>query len=211
MMKRFVFVASITFASIFATMFASTARANPNLVVNGSFEQGQAGLGSFAGWTTVLGDDGTFVDSNGQTGTHYGQASNGLWSAFFGSTRADGGASITQTFATNAGQTYVFGFDFANDNGGLAASDAFTALVNGAALFSVDNLAAQDYVHRMYSFVATGSTTSLAFRGYNDNGYVELDNVTVAAVPEPGSLALIGGGLLALASRRREPTKVNRR
>ena len=193
-------------AAVAALVFAGGAGAAPNLIVNGSFEQGPGGLGSFAGWTTALGDDGTFVDSNGQTGTRYGQATNGLWSAFFGSTRAAGGASISQVFATVAGQTFIVGFDLANDNGGGAAIDAFSASVGGVTLFSATGLPAQDYVHRTLSFVGSGTPTRLVFQGYNDNGYVELDNVVVTAVPEPGTLGLVGGAALLLAglrSRRR--------
>src|SRR5215475_6590589 len=76
-----------------------------NLVANGSFEGGTLGIGSFEDWQTDLGDISTFVDSNGITGNAYGDATDGIWSAFFGSTAADGGASISQSLATTAGQT----------------------------------------------------------------------------------------------------------
>src|ERR1700744_6264009 len=79
-----------------------------NLVTNGSFEQGTLGIGRFTGWTTNLGDISPFVDS--------GDASDGIWSAYFGSTAVDGGASISQNLATTPGQVYVFSFDLANSN-----------------------------------------------------------------------------------------------
>src|SRR6185312_1785815 len=112
-----------------------------NLVTNGSFEQGAGGIGSFDGWQTVLGDAATFVDSSGQTGAHPGQASDGLWSAYFGSTAASGGASLSQTLATIAQQTYILTFDFANDNGGQPASNALQTSVGGVQELSVVNLA----------------------------------------------------------------------
>ena len=71
-----------------------------SLVTNGSFEQGALGIGSFQGWQTTFGDSATFVDSNGQTGLSYGQASEGKWAAYFGSTSASGGAFITQSLLT---------------------------------------------------------------------------------------------------------------
>jgi hypothetical protein len=111
-------------------------------------------------WQTNLGDISTFVDSNGQTGLHFGKASDGLWAAYFGSTAADGAASISQTLATTA--------------------------VN------------QDYTHYQVSFVASSSATQLQFSGSNDNSYFELDDVVVAAIPEPGTWGLRVTGAAAI-------------
>src|ERR1700760_3701791 len=106
--------------AIWLTVCGMAHAAPVNLVNNGSFEQGTLGIGSFQGWQTSLGDISTFVDSSGQTGPNFGQASDGLWAAYFGSTLADGGSSISQTLATTANQLYVLTFDMANDNGGLS-------------------------------------------------------------------------------------------
>ena len=177
-----------------------------NLVANGSFEQGSLGLGSFDGWATTLGDATTFVDSSGQTGPHYGQASDGLWAAYFGSTQADGGATISQLLATTAGQHYTLSFDVANDNGGLAASNALDVSIGGTPVFAASDLADQDYVHESITFVA-GGPTALSLFAFNDQSYLELDNIAVTAlpVPEPGNLPLLLAGLLAtgVALRRR--------
>lgn len=184
------------FLSLAALAISGLTHANAaNLVTNGSFEQGLGGIGSFTGWQTVLGDASTFVDSSGQTGTHPGQASDGLWSAYFGSTAASGGSSISQILATSVGQTYLLTFDLANDNGGQPAHDALLASVGGIPVFSA-NLPTQDYAHERVFFIASGTQTALSFSGYNDTGYLQLDNVAVAAVPEPASLALLlVGGL----------------
>lgn len=170
-----------------------------NLVTNGSFEQGPGDIGSFSGWQTVLGDASTFVDSSGQTGTHPGQASNGLWSAYFGSTAASGGSSISQTLATSVSQTYLLTFDLANDNGGALAANSFQAFIgSGTPVFSGINLPVQDYAPRQILFVAPGSSTVLRFSAYNDSGYLQLDNITVEAVPEPSGFTLALAGLLAI-------------
>jgi hypothetical protein len=187
---------------------AGWAHADANLVANGSFEQGTAGIGSFSGWQTTLGDPATFVDSSGQTGTHPGQASDGTWSAYFGSTLASGGSSISQWLATAIGQTYVLSFDIANDNGGAAAVNGFSASLGADVVQSFAGLGVQDYAHTLVSFTASSATTLLSFSGYNDNGYLQLDNVAVtAAVPEPSAVALTLAGLVAvglrLGSRRR--------
>ena len=183
-----------------APAFSAVAHAAPvNLVTNGSFEQGTLGIGSFAGWQTTLGDSSTFVDSSGQTGRAYGQATDGKWAAYFGSTQADGGASIAQTLQTTAGQVYSLSFDLANDNGGLQASNSFSAYLAGVQVFSATNLASQGFVHEQIAFQATTTATALRLFGFNDQSYVELDNVAVTATtPEPSSLWLLTTGLLCV-------------
>lgn len=174
-----------------------------NLVTNGSFELGTLGIGSFQGWQANLGDTSTFVDSSGQTGSLYGQAFNGLWAAYFGSTAADGGASISQSLATITGQQYLLTFELANDNGGLPPINDFIVTVGAQQAFSFSNLAAQPYTFYQFAFTAASNQTALTLFGSNDNSYLELDNVTVAPVPEPGALALftVGGLLTTLLLR----------
>lgn len=181
-----------------------------NLVTNGSFEQGTLGIGSFQGWQTNLGDISTFVDSSGQIGSHYGQASDGLWAAYFGTTAADGSSSISQTLATTTNQGYLLSFDLANDNGGLPPINSFLVSLGNVTAFSFTNAADQNYIHYQYTFVASGSGTPLQFSGANDNSYFELDNVVVAAVPEPstGALLLLGIMAIGIVFRRRTGARV---
>lgn len=187
-----------TLAALLLTGFAYAAP--NNLVVNGSFETGR-----FDAWTTTLGDDTTFVDGSSTTGNHVDQATDGHWLAFFGSTQADGGASIAQQLATVAGTHYTLSLDLANTNGGSPAANAFAATIGGNALLSFDLLGDQDYIHYSASFTADSASTALTLSGFNDNGYLELDNVVVqaAAVPEPDTVLLDLAGLAALAAWRR--------
>ena len=54
------------------------------------------------------------------------------------------------------------------------------------------------------TFTASGATTLRFLTASNGLG-IDIDNVTVADVPEPWSLSLFAGGLLGLfASRRRQ-------
>lgn len=181
--------------------------ATVNLVSNGSFEQGAGGIGSFTGWQTTLRDSATFVDSSGQTGTHAGQADDGLWSAYFGSTASSGGSSISQTLTTDVNQMYALSFYVANDNGGQPANNSFVTSIGGRTE-SLSNLPSQNYSHEGFVFTASSTQTVLSFLGYNDGGYLQLDNVSVTAVPEPsGAMLMIAGsvvliGFLAIGRKR---------
>jgi hypothetical protein len=193
-MNRFIRLSFAALLFIGGTSIASSA----NLVTNGSFEQGTLGIGSFQGWQTNLGDISTFVDSSGKTGSLYGQASNGLWAAYFGSTAADGGASISQNLATTVNQGYLLSFDLANDNGGFTPLNSFLVSLGNVVAFSFTNAPNQNYIHYQYSFVASASSTPLLFSGSNDNSYFELDNVAVTPTPEPATLAFLLLGALAV-------------
>jgi hypothetical protein len=164
--------------------------AGVNLVTNDSFEQGTLGFGSFDGWQTNLGDISTFVDSSGQTGSNYGEASDGLCTAYFGTTAGNGGSLIDQTLDTTANQTYLLSFDLANDNAGLFPINSFLITVGNVTAFSFTDSADQNYIHYQYSFDVVSNATQLQFSGSNDNSYFELDNVVVAPAPEPGTLGL---------------------
>lgn len=196
-----------------ATMSSAVSLAAPNLVANASFEQGALGIGSFGGWTTTLGDPSTFVDSSGQTGPHFGQASDGLWSAWFGSTAADGGATISQVLATSANQRYALTFDVANDNGGLDPANALAVAVGGVQVLAIENLPSQDYARETVLFTAIGASTALSFFASNDQSWLQIDNVAVTAapVPEPEAAGMLLIGLLAAAAlARRRPGRARR-
>ncbi len=150
-MKRIFLVAALLTGAIGSTQAAN------NLVVNGSFELGSFGIGSFQGWQTALGDATTFVDSSGQTGPLYGQASDACGRRTSGRCRRQAGATISQALATVAGQAYELSFDLASDNAGAAPLNEFVASIDGAKVYDGVNLADQAYVHERVSFVATGS------------------------------------------------------
>jgi PEP-CTERM motif len=147
----------------------------------------------------------TFVDSSGQTGPLYGQAFDGLWSAYFGSTVGDGGASISQTLSTNVGQDYLLTFRLANDNAGLPPTNSFIVTVDNIPAYSFINLADQPYVAYELMFEASSNEPPLTFFGSNENSYFELDDVAVTSVPEPAALMLFSAGALMtlFALRRR--------
>jgi hypothetical protein len=80
-------------------------------------------------------------------------------------------------------------------------SDSISA---GWLLFSNNN---QGWASNSFTFVAAETSTSLFFAGgYNAGHYIGLDNVSVTAVPEPETYAMMLAGLGALGfmGRRRK-------
>ena len=195
-MKRLIWL----FVAGLLVVCGTASPAGINLIANGSFEQGTLGIGSFQGWQTDLGDISTFVDSSGLTGPDYGDAIDGLWAAYFGTTAADGGSSIWQTLATAPNQGYLLSFDLANDNGGLSSLKSFLVSAGNSTAFSFSGAADQNYVHYEFPFIASSGATEVEFSGANDNGYFELDNVVVASVPEPATSALLLLGAVAIGT-----------
>lgn len=181
---------------------------------NGSFE-----LGVNPGSTFVTLGNG----STGITGWVVGGNSvdyiGGYWQAEDGSRSVDlsgnANGSLSQTFDTIAGQSYLVNFFLAgNPDGGPAAKVAITS-ADGTQLqsntFTVtgsdtrSNMGWQPYA---YSFTAATSSTTLTFASATGTAYgPALDNVSVAAVPEPATWAMMLIGFAGLGmmvrSRRR--------
>ena len=167
-------------------MCAGSAHAQANIVANGGFE---AGLTS---WTT----SGFFaqgfdfgVDSLAHTGT----------SAFFGGA-IDGLGFLQQGIATQPGTRYDVDFWLASDG---FLPNRFQVVVDGTALLDREDILLQSYGASHTSFVATGALTQLQFGFRDDSGVLHLDDVRVAAIPEPAIGVLMTAGLGALAVLRR--------
>lgn len=201
---------------IAAAALALPATANAATIVNGSFESASVnpgggflslGFGSTAitGWT--VGGDG--VDYIG-----------GYWQAADGTRSIDlsrnGAGSISQTLSTVIGQSYTVTFALAGNPDGGPGTKVLLTLGTPGGLTQVDtfnvtgantraNMGWQTY---SYTFRAASTSTTLTFESATNTAFgPALDQVAIAAVPEPASWALMIAGVGftggALRTRRR--------
>jgi hypothetical protein len=168
------------------SLVAGPALGQANILANGGFESG------LASWTTssffAQGFD-FGIDSAAHSGT----------SAFFGGAIGELGF-LRQTVATQAGVRYDVDFWLASD--GFLPNQLQVA-VNGAPLLTLEDILVQSYAASHTSFVATSGSSVLQFGFRNDSGLLHLDDVRVAAIPEPAINLLMAAGLGALALLRR--------
>ena len=200
-----------------AALIACSTGANAATVVNGSFEEGTnpgsfttLGTGSTAitGWEVTAGS----VDYIGS----YWTASDGVRSVDLAGSSL-GTLSQTLTGLTTA-KRYVVTFDVArNPDGGVTPrTGTFSA---GGQSFGFAYTDATSTRSNMkwetvsYIFQATSSTATISFSSDASAGCCfgpALDNVSISAVPEPATWAMmIGGfGLIGAAARRRSAARV---
>jgi hypothetical protein len=179
-----------------AAMFAC-ASARADLVTNGGFE-----TGDFTGWTTSgngLAIDSVFPDA-------------GNFDASFSAFSSDPNPGVlSQSIATNAGQSYVLKFSLLDEAG--FAGDLFNVSFGGLSQTITGDQAApflHGSLYTLETFVVpaadiVGSSTMLAFEGEITPGIASawnLDTVSIVpftAVPETPTLFVLGMALLLSA------------
>ena len=200
------------FLPLATALLAASSLAHANLLVNGDFEASTSQTATPPGWTNVGHSDG--VISYGQFGTpaYDGQEMYDLGG--FGDAYGPIGDGIAQSFATTAGATYVVQFGLSSENGSL--DETLNVSAGNAAhdyLLSVDSSGPfeKPFATQTFTFVATGASTTLSFihtLGGDGNNDPLIDGVSVTAVPEPASLALLLAGLGLVGVSRKRTSRV---
>lgn len=198
----------VLLVAVAAAFLPSAAQATA--FTNGDFETGPApgsfttlGTGSTAlsGWIVSAGS----VDYIGS----YWQPGDGARSVDLS---GGGPGTLSQTFDTVAGKSYVVTFLLAGnpDGGPVVKPVTVSATGNGSGGYSFDTTghsrAAMGWQSFTYNFTATGISTTLSFASGAQSAYgPALDGVSVTAVPEPAGWALLiaGFGLVGGQIRRR--------
>lgn len=171
---------------------AMAASAQANLVVNGGFE-----TGNFTGWTTQAAAFGS------NYGVINGQSHSGSFSARFQANQGQQDA-IWQTLNTVQGTNYSIRFWLYNAGVG---DDNLQVLWEGFNILNQAPIEAplESWTEYNLNALATTNGSEFKFRLYDSNAWVLLDdiNVTASPVPEPATMAALGGGLLLMLRRRR--------
>lgn len=209
-------------AALGLAVLATPAQAAVNLIANGDFESGVFG-GLPTGWNATVSTPGQIVVLNGNAyipccGTGGSPANMASNFASFGPGQVDTtGAVLGQTFATNPGSTYNVSFQWGALGGG---SNGIVARIGDGTLTSVyltasatvnaNNNMDTTFATFTGSFVALSATSQIAFSVVGSSINIDpiVDNVSVSAVPEPSTWAmmLIGFAGLGFVARRRKLT-----
>ena len=190
-----------------------------NLLINGSFEQGNfvpteqgsmllgVGATDITGWTVENGG----LAWDGPTNPYGLTASDG---SYFLDLTGDhdnipyGGVVQSQTISTTIDAVYQLSFDLGSDSHYDTTAVGVQVTAGSASETFTSSLPVNrnQWQTFTFDFTATSASTSISFLGEADTNqkYIGLDNVSVVEVPEPGTLTLVAGpGLLVFAVWRR--------
>jgi len=207
-MRKSISILALFFVGLLGGQWAKADSCNGVSAANNLIQNCAFSSGDFTSWsgsaTSSPYDNVTVFDGAAANPNPYV----GLYEADLGDFDSTG--TLSQTFATIAGDTYNIEFALQNDtSAGGGYNNSFEAEFGSDVLSSVTEApAGTGWTLETYiGVLATGSSTTLTFTDENDAGYWDLDSVSVAATPaatpEPSSFLLLGSGILALAGAAR--------
>ena len=203
-------------AAVAAVVSLSATAHASSIVVDGGFESAGGGNSYFAGQSidkgawTVGANSAVYVDTQDP---FVFAGNNSLNLTGINPYTSD---SISQTLATIVGQTYDVSFYANSDSSnlfsltedGLVVSGTPTSIASNGFPDQIDpNGNSGLFTQYTGQFRATSTTTDLTFTGTSNpaigdpsqSGSVMLDDVNVAATPEPGSIVLMLTGIASVA------------
>lgn len=200
---------------------ANTGKAS-NLVANGDFENNTSGItrlnlsnASFSGYMPDVTPFGELEALDIVTGVDFGLApQSGSWKVGISRDQfgAAAGDAFTMTLSSSAssGAEYTLDFYTAQLSGSPAAnlrvSISSSATSEGLNFITYSPLSAtstSSWTHHTVTFTAANSGQYLAFRDVEQGAFAFIDNVSLTAIPEPGSFSLIAAGMVGFAVLRR--------
>lgn len=143
------------------------------------------GTGSGAPWVGLCGGGSVCIDLDGST---------------------NNAGELSRSFAGVAGNTYIATFALAGNQRNYPADNLVVSFGTASQTFSL----ASNVAWNIYSLSFTASTNTNYTLNFNnaggDNVGIVLDNVSVSAVPEPETYAMLlaGLGLMGTIARRRK-------